>query len=218
MAYQTTYPGLVADILAVVEDQSDEVLANMDLIIAKAESKVLCDLDLEIFQDEITGNALTPNVREFLRPDGLVKINGLWLVVGGKRKYIEKRAYGYCMMWAEDPAVVGLPRFYAERDETNCVFVNTPDIAYPVVIYGIQRPPGLSPGNPTTWLSKYAADLLHLACLIGCEEYLSNGNQAGIWKTEYDNDRLPKTKLELRGMQRSEYQLSRQAGTASTPL
>lgn len=218
MAYSTTYPGLVADILAQVEDQSDEVLANMDLIIAKAETKVLCDLDLEIFQDEITGNALTIHSRLWPRPDGVIKINGLWLMQGNSRKYIEKRAKGYCDMWAEDATVEGFPTFYAEQDEVNTYFVNTPDQAYPVVVYGIKRPPGLSPGNPTTWLSKYAADLLLLACLIGTEEYLSNSGQAGIWKGEYDNDRLPKTKLELRGLQRDDYQLSRAASTAGTPI
>lgn len=218
MSYSTSYQGLSADILAKVEDQSDELLANLDQIIAVAESKVLCDLDLEIFQNHITGNVLTAHNRDWARPDGVIKINGLWLVQGASRKYIEKRALGYCDMWAENPAVEGFPTFYAEKDETNAYFVNTPDQAYPVVLYGIQRPPGLSVAVPTTWLSKYAADLLLLACLIGTEEYLSNPGQAGIWKGEYDNDRLPKTKLELRGLQRDEYQLSRAASTASTPI
>jgi hypothetical protein len=218
MSYATTYQGLTADILAKVEDQSDEVLANLDTIISVAETKVLSDLDLEIFQEFVTGNALTAHSRNFVRPDGVIKINGLWLMLGNSRKYIEKRAVGYCDMWAEDATVESFPTFYAEQDDTNTYFVNTPDQAYPVVIYGIKRPAGLSVANPTTWLSKYAADLLLLACLVGTEEYLSNQGQAGIWKGEYDNDRLPKTKLELRGLQRDDYQLSRAASTAGTPI
>lgn len=218
MPYSTTYQGLSADILAKVEDQSDELLANLDQIIAVAETKVLCDLDLEIFQEHITGNLLTAHSRDWARPDGVIKINGLWLMLGNSRKYIEKRAFGYCEMWAEDATVEGFPTYYAEKDKTNTYFVNTPALAYPVLLYGIQRPPGLSIAVPTTWLSKYAADLLLLACLIGAEEYLTNPGQIAIWKGEYDNDRLPKTKLELRGLQRDEYQLSRAASTASTPI
>lgn len=214
MAYSTTYPGLKADLLLNTDDQSDDFFANMDTIIANAETQVLRDLDLEFMQSETSPGALMAGTRTFARPPGLIKINSLWLVVGGSRKFIEKRAKSYCEMYGED-STQRRPVYYAEQDLTNLYFVSTPDLPYAVITHGITRPAGLSDTNQTTWLSSYAGDLLLLACQIASEQYLTNPGQAAVWKGEYSNDRLPKAKIELRGMSRADYAAAGAASTAS---
>ncbi len=217
MAYQTTWPGLQADILINLEDQSGEALAALPGAIAESELQVLRDLDLEIFQQEIPAGNLTANTRTFQRPATVVKINDLWLTVAGVRKYIQKRTKGFCEMFAEDPSVKKLPTYWADQTEGLLLFVDTPDQAYPVIVYGIARPPGLGPTVLTTWLSLYAADILLLACLIRMEKFLSNPNQVGAWKEEYAG-KLAAAKIELRGMARSTYEMARMAGQAGNPL
>ncbi len=216
MAYQTTYPGLKADMLLKLEDQSDEVLAVQDGIIAESELQVLRDLDLEIFQGEFNAGNLTIGSRLFART-AIVKINDLWLQTGTVRTYLEKRTKPYCDMWAPDSSVQGIPTFWADASEANLLFVDTPVAASAVIVYGIARPPGLSPSVNTTWLSLYAADLLLLACLINSEQFLTNPNVVAIWKPEYA-DRLGKAKIELRGLARSTYEMARMAGQAGNPL
>ncbi len=186
--------------------------------IAESELQVLRDLDLEIFQQEIpnAGN-LTVNNRIFARPATIVKINDLWLTVAGVRKYIQKRTKGFCEMFAEDPTVKKLPSYYATQNEDTLLFVDTPDQAYPVIVYGILRPPGLGPTVSTTWLSLYAADLLLLACLIRMEKFLSNPGQVAAWKEDYAG-KLAAAKIELRGLARSTYEMARMAGQAGNPL
>lgn len=217
MAYATNWTDLKEDLIRIVEDDSTDYADNIPTIVAAAETQLLRDLDLEIFQSEGTQGALIVGNRIFVRPPELIKINGLWLEVGGSRKYIEKRTRAYCEAYGED-GTHGRPVYYAETNETSLMFVATPDLAYPVITYGIVRPEGLSDANETTWLSTNAGDLLLLACLVQSEQYLTNPTKADIWKGEYSQDRLPKAKLELRGATRADYEMSRSASTATTPL
>jgi hypothetical protein len=218
MPYAANYAGLKADIVQVSEDQSDDLLSNLDTIIGLGETALLRDLDLEIFQDTVPAGNLTALSRVFNRPAGLLKIRDIWLVVAGARKYIPKRTEGYCQMYGEDPTITEKPSYWSEANETTMTFVNTPDIAYPVYAYGLVRPAGLSASNPTTWLTKYAGDLLLYSCLIRAETYLVNPSKVQAWQALYTQDQLPKAKLELRGMARAEYQMSRQVSTPVTPL
>lgn len=216
MSYQTTWPGLKADMLLKLEDQSDEVLAVQDGIIAEAELQVLRDLDLEIFVETFNAGNLTIGNRLFARYS-VVKINNLWLQAGTIKTFVEKRERGYCDMWAPDSAVRAVPTFWAEAGEANIMFVDTPVSVLAVWVDGISRPPGLGPTVNTTWLSLYAADLLLLAALINSEEFLSSTGQVAAWKAEYA-DRLGKAKIELRGLARSTYEMARMAGQAGNPL
>lgn len=222
MASITNYYGLKADILVKVEDQSDEVLTALDEIIAGAEDQCIRDLDLDIFEDEFAAGTLTINQRVFT-PAGVLKINHVWITqpAGTVRSFIRKRTKSFCESWAPDSAIQAQPTYWApsggSTNTPTMVFYDAPDKAYPVVMDGIKRPPGLSDSNQTTWLSLYAADLLLYACLTNCEEYLSNPQQSAIWKADYQ-DRLLKAKTELRGMARSTYEAARAAGQATNPL
>lgn len=209
MAYQTNYAGLKADLLQNSDDYSSEMMANLDTIIAEAETKCLRDLDLEIFQDEASIGALTIGNRVLARPANFVKINAIWLVDQGSRKFIQKRTKGYCEAYGEDSTLQERPSYYAEQSEASLYFVSTPDQAYAAIGYGIVRPAGLSDSVPMTWLSTYAGDVLLLACKIKAEQYLQNPDAAGTWATDYNNTILPNAKLELRGMSRATYEAAR---------
>lgn len=213
MSYSTNFAGLKADLIQNADDYSAEYMAQLEVIIAEAETKVLRDLDLEIFQDEVAAGTLTIGTRTFTRPTGLLKINALWLVVSGARTFIQKRTKGYCEAFGE-VSTAARPTYYAEQSEDSLYFVGTPDAAYAVIAYGIVRPAGLSDDNPTTWLSTNAGDLLFMACKLRSEQYLVNKSAADTWKNEYQNDLLPKAKIELRGMSRASYELARAVGEA----
>jgi hypothetical protein len=217
MSYSTNYAGLKADLLQNNDDYSSEFMAHLDTIIAEAETKVLRDLDLGIFQDEFAAGSLTQGTRTFTRPAGVVKINAIWLTVSGSRKFIEKRDKGYCEAYGED-ATQARPLYWAEHSETELYFVGTPDAAYPVIAYGIVRPDGLSEATPTTWLSTNAGDLLFTACKIRSEQYLRNPNKAGVWDTDYSTKLLPAAKIELRGMTRASYEAARVVAPPSQTL
>lgn len=220
MPYDTTFAGLKADIITTVEDQSIEVLANLDSIIALSETVVLRDLDLELFQGEAPAGSTVAGNPVITRPAILAQ-KSVWITVGTKRVLVQKRSFDFCLMYAPDSAVQVAPTedniYYAERDDGSWYLAPTPDAAYVVGGYGIVRPDGLSSTNPTTWLSTYVGDLLLKACLIQTEKYLKNTDQVAVWKDDYA-DLLAKAQLEFRGAKRGDYELARQASNATAIL
>lgn len=222
MAYSTNYTALKADIVRITEDNSTDLSSNLDTIIALAETQCLRDLDLEIFQQEIAAGALSIGTPTLAMPGSVIKANSMWVTTAaGAKVPVFQRTLGYCRQFTPNSADVAAraqPRYYAYKDESTLYFAPSPDIAYVVTIDGIDRPTGLSSLNATTWLSNYAGDLLLYACLGNAEDYLTNPEQAATWRNQYSSDRLPKAKLELRGMARATYQMARQGSQAVTPL
>ena len=217
MPYSTTYDGLKTDLINLTDEGSAEFLAAIDTIIGLGETQCLRDLDLEQFQKEmIVGNTVA-GTRTIARPATLLKANALYVTVSGIKTQLLPKKYDYCLTYAPDTSVQGVPIYYAEVDEANYYLVDTPASAYAVTAYGIVRPAGLSGTVATTWLSTHAADLLLYACLVNSEQYLSNANQVPFWKGNYD-DRLGKAKVELRGIARDDYQLSRPGSSEGAPL
>lgn len=214
MSYETSYAGLKADLMQNADDYSSDFMANMDTIIAESETKALRDLDLEFMQDEADAGTLAIGVRTLSRPTSLLKINAIYLVVGGVRKFIEKRTKSYCETYGEDQTQ-GRPVYWAEQSEDYLYFVGTPDAEYQCIGYGLVRPDGLSESNPTTWLSLHAGDLLLNICKQRSDLYLLNPDMAGQWGGLYQNDLLPKAKIELRGLSRASYDAAKAASTAS---
>lgn len=211
MAYATTYPGLLADILLRADDYSDDLMANLDTIIAKAETQLLRDLDLENFQKETAIGNTVANVRTLAVPASVLKINGLWLVQGGSRVYRQKRNKDYCEDYGSDATIKEFPTYWCYQDDSTILFVNTPDQAYAAITFGIVRPAGLSAAVPTTWLSLNAGDLLLQQCFVSAESYLIDTAQSQVLKTDYQA-LLVSAKLELRGLARSDAQMPRQSG------
>lgn len=220
MAYETTYPGLKADIISIVEDQSIEVLVNLDGIIALSETIVLRDLDLELFQGKaLAGNTIAGN--PIITRPAILAQKSVWITVGTKQVLVQKRSWDFCQMYAPDSAVQVAPTedniYYAEQDDGSWYLAPTPNAAYAVLGYGIVRPDGLSSTTPTTWLSTYVGDLLLKACLIQTEKYLKNTDQVAVWKDDYA-DLLAKAQLEFRGAKRGDYELARQSSNATAIL
>lgn len=211
------YASLLADLMEMTEEKSEEFDGVIDGIIGLGELKCIRELDLECFQQEIDGGVLAIGAREKARPSGLVKANSIWLTVSGAKTYIEQRTYSWCLMYAPTTATQSQPVYYAEKDDGNFYFVPTPSLALPLTVYGIKRPDGLGPNTSTTWLSLNAGDLLLHACLIEAERFLTNPNQAAVWKDAYEQ-KLGAAKLEFRGLNRGDYLLAQQASQATRQI
>lgn len=220
MPYQTTYAGIKADLIIAVEDTSLDFLNHVDAIIALSERIVYQDLDLELFQGEVSaGNTTGGN--PLVAIPSILAPKSVWITVGGQRILVKKRTYEYLLSYAPNSSTQVAPSdgniYFAERDTTYWYLAPTPDGAYAITAYGLVLPAGLSDSNPTTWLSVNAGDLLFKTALIQSEKYLKSPDQVTVWKDDYA-DMLAKTQLQLRGQKRPDYELARQSSTASQPL
>ncbi len=178
MSVKYTFDQLVAVIKAYAEDLDPDYVANVNDFIAKAELRILRDLDLELFE---TWSDLTVSSgdREVPKPTNTVIINDVFLRSPSQQKWLElpRRSFEYCIMYAPTEADTGFPKFYAEFDRTNIYLVPTPDQAYALGNAKARvtiRPAGLSSSNSTSWLGDNLADLLFHACMIESHNFLKH--------------------------------------------
>ena len=203
-----TYNQLIAAIQTWLEDDSAELIASLPDIVAKGESRLYTDFNLEIFNRVRTGIVLTVNVNEQpIKPvtwQGTRSIH-ITPVAGGFRTYLERRTYEWCIDFEPTVTLTGTPVYFAELDETNYFMVPAPDLAYPVVLREISQPDALVVSNQNTWLGDQHGDILLDACMIEAEQYTKSDQfDVDKWKAFY-SEKLPARRMELRDMIRSDY-------------
>lgn len=178
MSLTYTYAQLTAVIKAYADDLDAEYVAQVDDFIAKAELRILRDLDLALFETW-SGLTISSADRTVPKPSDTVIINDVFVRGPSEQKWVElpRRSYEYCIMYAPIEADTGFPKFYADLDGTNIYVVPTPDQAYAsgnAKARATIRPAGLSSGNTTSWLGDNLPDLLFHACMIESQNFLKN--------------------------------------------
>lgn len=178
MAIQYTYAELVTAIKTFAEDTSTDFVSQIDDFIAKAESRLLKDLDLEMFEQWLSVT-ISGSSRSVPKGSDVIYVNDLFIRTPADQNWIEvpRRAFGYCVLYAPSETTEGVPRYFSDFDEDTIYVVPTPDQAYSggnAKIRATIRPTGLATGNTTTWLGNYQADMLFNACMIEAYVYLKH--------------------------------------------
>ena len=203
-----TYNELIAAIQSWLEDDSAELIAALPDIVAKGETRVYTDFNLEIFNRVRTGIVLTINQNEQpIKPATWQGTRSIHItpLAGGIRTYLERRTYEWCIDFEPTETLTGQPVYFAELNETEYFMVPAPDLAYPVVLREVSQPDALTVGNQNTWLGDQQGDILLDSCMIEAEQYTkSDEYDVGKWKQFY-MEKLPTRRLELRDMIRADY-------------
>lgn len=205
MAVSYTYTTLRSAVIDTTEDHGTEFDAALDNIIALAETKVLRDLNIELFDLVATGN-FTSNDPLLAKPAGMVALRTLhYTDASGNFVLIEPKSWEYLKdYWPNASTTTATPKFVTDYSETQWYLGGTPASALAYSARYIKRPDGLSATTATTWLSTTVGDLLFYACLMGSEQYLKADARVDVWKKDY-NERLPAVRMELRRDKRDEY-------------
>lgn len=205
MAHAWTYSTLKQALQDWTEDDNAEFVGNLDTIIALGETKLVRDLDLEIF-DETRPGTFVQGQLEQDKPDDYLAMRSLhYTAVGGSLGYIEQRSYDVVRDLAGDLSILGDPRYWCELTETQWAVAPAPASAFEWEARIVTRPPGLSDATPTSWLATNAPDALLYACLMNCEEYLKDDERLNVWRGRYNQEVLPAARYELRNMLRGQY-------------
>ena len=185
MPVSYTYATLKDAIQDGVEDQSTEFSNELDDLIARGETRLLRDLDFEIFDvtDTVT---FTPGTATVTKPTGHLSTRSLFHTVASVRTFLEERSYEYLIDYWPNAATTGTPLYYCELNDTQWLVVPTPPAA---VTTGtsrfLKRPTGLSGSTTTTWLSTNAGDCLLHACLIEASKLIVDDERLDRWEKEY---------------------------------
>lgn len=178
MSISYTYTTLVAAIKAFAEDTDEDFSDNVDDFIGKAETRVLRDLDLELFEAWQTVTVSGSN-RQVVKPTNTIAINDVWIRSPSTQKWIElpRRSFEYCLLYAPTESLTDVPAYYSEFDETDFYVVPTPDQSYSggnARVRATIRPTRLSSTQATSWLADNVADLLFQACMVEAYDFLKH--------------------------------------------
>jgi len=208
MSIQYTYNSLAAVIQSYAEDDEPKFISAIDDFIAKAETRVLRDLDLELFEQwlEVT---VSGGSRTVSKPTDVIEVNDLFVRNPSDQKWTEvpRRSFEYCISYAPIESVTGVPKFYSEYDEDFVYIVPTPDQSYAsgnARIRATIRPVGLSASNQSTFLSSNFADMLYQACMIEAYEFLKHPAKVQGAATKYQS-LIPSLAKEVEDIVRKHY-------------
>lgn len=169
-----TYNQLKQAIQDYTENSEPTFVNNLPIFIRATEERILKNVQLNLFERNLTGTMTTDNPyiacpSDFLAPTGLQVIPSGSAAAApyGERVYLEWKDLSFVETYTPDPATTGVPKYYAQFNVGNFRLAPTPDQDYEFTIQYLYRPASLTTvGNPatdSTWLSENA----ELAMLYG---------------------------------------------------
>lgn len=183
----TSYTQLKADIPAWLQNESDELTAQLDRVIDLAEARLSRDLMIRAYDHVVTGNFVA-GTETITRPADIIQPNYIrWQNASGTWTSLLKKQREWLFDYWPTPSDTGTPVYYGDLDNTNFLIAPTPDDTYAYEIGYRRRLPALSASNETNWLTDYAEDALLFACLVEASAFTIEPAQLQSFAGLYQN-------------------------------
>ena len=185
-----SYTTLKANIQNFVEDDSTELTASIDVIIAQAEEMVFQRLpNLPCFRQVTTGNlvigtfdytvASARMIRQVSVTDSSSNVN-----------YLNHRIDSYLRDYWPNSATTGTPIMYSTKNATTSgtviTLAPTPSATLAYQVDFIAPETGLSSLNENTWVDRNAPAVLLAAALYETSAFLKAADTLSLYKTQFD--------------------------------
>lgn len=185
MAAVMTYNSLVTDIITYAERKNDsDFIAQIPRLVMLAENRVATDLKTEGVITVLSGmfGAGSPTISKpaFWRDTVSFQVTK----ADGTKYNVLPRYYEYCRQCYPNPAVLGVPRFYADYNFDNFLIVPTPNAPLAFELISHVRLTPLDVTTQTNWITVNAPQMLFYACMVEATLYLKNdpGTWGGFYK------------------------------------
>lgn len=221
MAFALTYTNLLTTLEAYLARQDANVVAQLPLFILLAQQRIVREMKLLGFRQEITGNydATCISTGIMQKPSDWRKTIAFYSGTGtGNNTHtpVFERPYEYIR--EVYPNIVtgitpSLPRFYADADYNHWLIGPAPDQGYPYKIAYYATLTFLDATTGTNWLTINAPDLLIYACLLEAVPFVKADERIPVWQAMYANAKQALQMQELEGL----YDTQAQTGEPQTP-
>ena len=185
-----SYTTLKANIVNFMEDDSTELTASIDVIIAQAEEMVFQKLaNLPCFRNVVAANLVVnnfdytvPNAR-MIRQVSITDSNGNVI-------YLNHRVDSYLRDYWPKSATTGQPIMYSTKNAGNSgtiiTLAPTPSATLAYQVDFIAPEAGLSSTNANTWIDTHATAVLLAAALYETSAFLKAGETLTLYKAQFD--------------------------------
>ena len=155
------------------ENTETSFVNNLDLFIRLAEERILKNVQLNVFEKNVSGN-MTASNQYLACPSDFLAPNSLTITSSNNFVYLEFKELEYVYTYNPNPSTTGQPRYYAQFDVDNFLIAPTPDSGYTVNLSYFYRPASITAGadSGTTWISENGELALLYGSLIECYIYM----------------------------------------------
>ena len=183
------YTTLVANIQNFLEDDSTELQASIDQIIAQAEDIIFQRLpNLPCFRNTTTANLVVGTTDYVVASARMIR--QVSVISSNVSSYLDHRVDSYLRDYWPNLTTQGTPKFYSTKSAntagTTIRIAPTPDTADSYQVDFIAPEAGLSSSNTNTWVGDNAENVLLSACLYEASAFLKAGETLTLYKTQFD--------------------------------
>jgi len=203
------YTQLVANIQNFLEDDSAELSASIDQIIAQAEEMIYQRLpNLPCFRHSLSLNFVAGQ-QDYTIPDARMIRQVSVTKADSDVIYLKHRIDSYLRDYVPNASTQGTPFMYATKDaDTSGVTillgpVPSATLAYEVDFVGLET--GLSTTNANNWIGDNAEQVLLSACLYESSSFLKAPDSVNLYKAQFD-EAIALFQQEMQRNYRAEYE------------
>ena len=142
----------------------------LDQFIRNVELDIAGQVDYDDLRKYATSNTTTGN-RYVSMPSDLLILRSVQIISSNIRDFLEKKDTSFISEFAPNETVTGIPKYFANWDETNILLAPTPNAAFEVQINYIKDPPHFD-SSTNTFLSEHQEAMLLYGVLRECFGFL----------------------------------------------
>jgi|TARA_R110000824_G_scaffold364683_1_gene553056 hypothetical protein len=185
-----SYTTLKTNIQNFLEDDSTELTASIDVIIAQAEEMVFQRLpNLPCFRKVTTGNFVIGTFDYTVASDRMIRQVSV-IDSNGNVIYLNHRVDSYLRDYWPKSATTGQPVMYSTKNATTAgtviTLAPTPSATLAYQVDFIAPETGLSSNNANTWIDTNAPAVLLAAALYETSAFLKAADTLSLYKTQFD--------------------------------
>ena len=183
------YTTLKTNIQNFLEDNSTELIASVDQIIAQAEDMIFQRLpNLPCFRLTTSANMVAGTFEYTVASARMIR--QVSVTISSNVSYLDHRIDSYLRDYWPNSATQGVPEFYSTKTAgtagTVITLAPTPNSTDTYQVDYIAPEAGLSSSNANNWIGDNAENVLLSACLYEASAFLKAGETLALYKTQFD--------------------------------
>ena len=139
---------------------------NLSRFILNAEERILKEVELDDFRKNVTGTA-TQSTKFLTKPTDFLAPFSLSIVSSSNNEFLLYKQVTFLQDYTPDPTTTGVPKYYADWDETTFLLAPTPNANFTAELHYFYRPQSITASDDgTSWLGTNAELALMYASLV----------------------------------------------------
>lgn len=185
----TTYDTLIANVKAEAEDDGVEFAEFIPTAIDLAENKIIKTCDFPELESKYEGE-MTKGYTSIAKPSDYTHTHYLALTkTDGTRTLLKRKTDDYILDYWPNSTEEGVPKYYADENETSFVVAPTPSANYAYSLKYTQAPEKLSTLNQTNYFTERCVEMLFYATMVEMSKFMKSWSQVEAWKVDFNDAR-----------------------------